>query len=245
MIPRHQTPLPELTVSQMMEVDRIMIEDYGITLVQMMENAGYSLSLLAKERFLLHDLQRSQVIILAGSGGNGGGALVAARRLANFGVNVQVWLSKPSHEFKGVPGHQLNILFRQGVAIIDPPDRPKKSIVNLVIDGLIGYSLKGDPRGLTAEMITWANHQTADILALDVPSGYNTTSGVASETVVEAIATMTLALPKLGLSAVTNKPFVGELYLADISVPPRLYKELGIDLGGYSLFAEKAVVRID
>lgn len=69
------------------------------------------------------------------------------------------------------------------------------------------------------------------ILALDVPSGIDTTSGTVFDPAIEAAATMTLALPKEGLRPAAVKAQVGELYLADISVPPALYAGLGLDIG--------------
>ena len=76
---------PYVTTPQMVEVDRAMIEDFKIKLIQMMENAGRNLAHLTRIRFLDGDPQGRRVIVLAGGGGNGGGALVAARRLHNWG----------------------------------------------------------------------------------------------------------------------------------------------------------------
>jgi NAD(P)H-hydrate epimerase len=93
-------------------------------------------------------------------------------------------------------------------------------------------------------LIGWANETGAPILALDVPSGLETTSGTVYDPAIRATATMTLALPKLGLEAPDAEAHVGELYLADISVPPALYSEpsLGIVVG--ELFAENDIVRL-
>ncbi len=74
---------PKIDTPQMREVDRLMIEDYHIELIQMMENAGRCLAILTKERFFDGDVEGKHIIVLAGTGGNGGGALVAARRLHN------------------------------------------------------------------------------------------------------------------------------------------------------------------
>src|SRR5262249_40569114 len=92
--------LPALTTEQMREVDRVMVEDLHIELVQMMENAGRSLAELAIDRF-----SPGSVTVLAGPGGNGGGGLVAARHLANRGCQVQVVLSEPGR-LAPVPAHQ-------------------------------------------------------------------------------------------------------------------------------------------
>lgn len=244
MFPFYKNPIPFLTTEEMIEVDRAMIEDFHIELTQMMENAGRNLAHLARRRFLGGDPRGKQVIILAGSGGNGGGALVCARRLHNYGADVLVVATKPDVGLAPVPGHQLDILRRMNVPVIlaEDVDRPKAA--DLIIDGIIGYSLQGSPRGAAARLIQWANNQTAPILALDVPSGLDTTDGTMYEPTIQAAATMTLALPKKGLLANDVKEQVGELYLADISVPPELYAGHSLDIRVGPIFAENDIVRI-
>jgi len=85
--------IPKITTEQMIEVDRLMMEDYKISLLQMMENAGRCLAILAIEKFLKKQLDTKKVIVLAGTGGNGGGALVCARRLHSWGAKVEVFLT--------------------------------------------------------------------------------------------------------------------------------------------------------
>ena len=236
--------VPDLTTEQMVEVDRAMIEDYRIELIQMMENAGRNLAHLARTRFLDGDPRDRPVVVLAGGGGNGGGALVAARRLANWGANVVVALGQPPQRMTPVPTHQLDILGRMGVPIDAdgmPPGTPRPAIV---LDGLIGYSLKGAPFGRIAELIRWANSLDAPILALDTPSGLDVTTGVAFDPAIRATATMTLALPKQGLRSRHASALVGELYLADISVPPELYGRAPIGLRVAPIFALDDVLRI-
>jgi NAD(P)H-hydrate epimerase len=79
LIPKDR-PLPWITAEPMAEVDRAMVEDLGVKLIQMMEHAGRHLARLATLRFLRGRLSTARVLVLAGPGGNGGGALVAARR---------------------------------------------------------------------------------------------------------------------------------------------------------------------
>src|SRR5215470_14378804 len=109
---------PTLTTEQMVEVDRAMIADYRIELIQMMENAGRNLAHLARTRFLDGDPRGRAVVALAGRGGNGGGTLVAARRLSNWGADVTVVLGQAPGEMTPVPGHQLDILGRMSVRIV-------------------------------------------------------------------------------------------------------------------------------
>ena len=236
-----QSSLPQLTTEQMREVNRAMVEDLGVDLIQMMENAGRHLAQLARVRFLDGDASGKRLVVLSGTGGNGGGALVCARHLHNAGALVHVVTARPAEAFAGVPARQLGILARMGLPLIhaQPPDGP----ADLILDGLIGYSLQGPPRGTAAELIRWANRQPAPRLALDVPSGLDATAGTAFDPTVQATATLTLALPKQGFSAPAAAPYVGKLYLADIGVPHQLYaKALGLEVG--PLFAEGPILHL-
>ena len=80
------------------------------------------------------------------------------------------------------------------------------------------------------------------MLALDTPSGLDTTTGDAGNPCVRASATLALALPKTGLLAAQAQPYVGELFLADICVPPGLYRRLGIEVG--PIFAHDSIVKV-
>ncbi len=233
-----------LTTDQMREVDRAMIEEYHIELIQMMENAGRNLAHLARTRFLDGDPRSRPVAVLCGTGGNGGGGLVCARRLHNWGAAVQVVTTKPDDGYRGVPAHQLDILRRMGVPVVEAAHIERLPAADLFVDAVIGYSLSGAPRGAAAFLIQGANAHDAPILSLDAPSGVDTTTGVAHDPFVRATATMTLALPKEGLRALTVAEAVGELYLADISVPPGLYAGPGLNLSIDALFAQDDIIRL-
>ena len=221
--------VPAVTVEQMREVDRIMIEDLHIELIQMMENAGRNLAELAVRQFAPRT-----ATVLAGPGGNGGGGLVAARHLVDRGIGTTVVLSG-ADALAPMPAHQLDILDRMRVAVeVDPVT------ADLVIDALIGYSLRGDPSGRAGQLIDWANGQEAPVLALDTPSGLDVTTGEPRKPCIRAAATLTLALPKTGL--LTAPEHVGALYLADISVPPVVYERIGIRVP--FLFAEDSLVEL-
>lgn len=221
-----------------------MVEDFHIELIQMMENAGRNLAHLARRRFFEGDPTGKQVIVLAGTGGNGGGALVCARRLSNWGAHVQVFLTRPAGAFKPISGHQLDILQRMQISIAQAGAIPRLAKVDLIVDGLIGYSLSGPPREAAAALIRWANAQKAPILALDVPSGLDTTTGTIFKPAIRATATLTLALPKTGLLAAAVAGQVGELYLADISVPPALYAGPALGLKVGPIFAQNDIIRL-
>lgn len=239
------TDVPAVDTKQMIEVDRVMIEEYRISLIQMMENAGRNLAHLARARFLAGDPRDKHVVVLAGGGGNGGGALAAARRLACWGADIRVVLAQSRRGMGDVPTHQLNVLSRMNIT---PLSAAEFALVDhradLVLDGLIGYSLSGAPVGDAARLIRWTNIQPAPVLALDTPSGLDASSGRAPGDVVMADATMTLALPKTGLIAPTSAELIGELYLADISVPPALYEQGPFAMSVGPIFAQSDIVRL-
>ncbi len=232
--------IPSITTTQMIKVDRTMIEDYHIELIQMMENAGRAFAELAR-RQLRRAIQASSVVVLCGSGNNGGGGMTAARRLHNWGADVTVALTRSADELRRVPAHQWDILQRMKIPIVDSVSLLPTP--NLILDAIIGYSLSGPPRGTAAELIHWANAQNVPILALDTPSGLDTTTGVAHDPAIRAVATLTLALPKQGLLNPKVKEFVGDLYLADISVPQELYANMGIVVP--PLFTESDIIRVE
>jgi NAD(P)H-hydrate epimerase len=243
--PRYEGEIPYLTTEQMVAVDRAMVEDYRIQLVQMMEHAGGNLARVAGQRFLEGDPRGKRVAVLAGSGGNGGGALVCARHLHNRGARVDVSLTREEGQLKPVPAHQLEILHRMKVPIFDsPPAAPGQRPLRLIIDGIVGYSLKGAPQGTAATLIRWANGQDVPILALDVPSGIDAETGTVFDPAMRATATMTLALPKQGLRASAAREYVGELYLADIGVPPELYAGLDPPVRVEPIFSTSEILRL-
>lgn len=242
--PQVEGNIPFLTKEQMIEVDRAMMDDYKIDLLQMMENAGRNLADVARQRFLSGDPRGKHVVVLAGTGGNGGGALVCARRLHNYGAEVSVYVTKSIKAFSPAAAHQLNILGRMSMPLTVAGIALPPSDVDLIVDGLIGYSLSGAPHGQAANLIRWANGHTAPILALDMPSGVDATNGLVQELAIEAAATMTLALPKEGLRARGKDEYVGELYLADISVPPILYMDPRINLMVGHIFSQSDIVRL-
>ncbi len=243
-IPVYTEEILTLTTSQMVEVDRLMIEDYHIELIQMMENAGRCLAILAKKRFLGDFAENKRVTVLAGPGGNGGGALVCARRLYAWGFNVEVYLMA-REQMTPIPAHQLDILERMKVPVHNADSLKNVENTDLIIDGVIGYSVKGDPHGAAKEMIEWANETDVPTLSLDTPSGLDLTTGTIHTPTIQAEATLTLALPKQGLYEREAKKFRRELYLGDISVPPALYAEPSLGLDVDVIFKESDVIKIN
>ncbi len=236
--------LPFVDTAQMMEIDRLVIERYRISLVQMMENAGRNLANLARHRFLDGNPVARKVIVLAGRGANGGGAMVAARHLQNWGADVTVMLAASPSEFVDVPAEQLEILQSLQISFTTLGDdcNELQDQTALIVDGLVGYGLKGAPRGQIRNIIHWARSCEAPLLSLDIPSGVDSTTGEVFDPAIRAEATLTLALPKKGFTNRQAQEAAGEIYLADISVPPELLLSLGLEVG--PVFARCEIVRL-
>jgi len=213
--------VPAVTAEQMREVDRIAVEEFGLGILQMMENAGRNLALNVLDML---GGARGEVTVLAGAGGNGGGGLCCARHLHNRGFKVWLVLDRDARTLAGAARDQLCILQTAGLQPVDA-SQARETILEsqVVVDSLIGYSLRGAPRGRAAELIALCNQHAARILSLDVPSGLNATAGGAPGVVIRPERTLTLALPKTGLHSVP-----GELFLADIGIPPEVYGRLDI-----------------
>lgn len=235
---------PQVTADEMREVDRIMIEDLRIELIQMMESAGRNLAALARDRFFEGDAQDRRVLVVCGTGNNGGGGLVCARRLFGWGASIQVVTTKPLEAYLGVPEHQADIVDRLGVPMTAAGQPAAFGEADLVIDAILGYGLSGPPRDGAEQLIHLVNEYGAPILSLDCPSGLDVTSGTAPGEAVRATATLTLAAPKVGLCKPSAAPFVGELYLGDLGVPPEVYARSGLAYDVGPVFAESDVVRL-
>ena len=216
----------------MIEVDRLMIDSYGITLLQMMENAGRNLALLAKQ-MLGDDIINRKICVITGNGNNGGGGLVGARHLSNWGAEVTVLVTAEASTFKPVAAQQLEIVRHLPISVVFADNHAEYidwCSCQLVIDAIFGYGLNRSPEGMVARIIQSINTRDCPVLSLDAPSGLDTTNGYVSDKVVRADATLTLALPKTGLLKEEVRPYVGSLYVGDISVPPLLYCQLGIEV---------------
>lgn len=223
--------IPSLTATQMRDVDHIAEHEFHVGLLQMMENAGRNLAQLA-----LHRFAPSTCLVLAGNGGNGGGGLAAARHLLNRGAVVRIVLATKADDLSPATAKQLDILRH-----MDAPIDSEPSAAGLVIDALIGDGLTGAPHGRLAELIRWTEVPGSPVLSLDTPSGLDVTTGDAFEPCVSATATMTLALPKRGL--LNALPLVGELWLADVSIPRAAYDRIGVHVP--QLFAGDTLVQLD
>ena len=216
-------PVPAVSVNEMREVDRVAVEETGPSLLQMMEHAGLELA-LASLAMLGESWASARIVVLAGNGGNGGGGICAARQLASRGASVLAVLGRPPEALSGAPAEQLRILREAPARVIPWSDAFDIGEADLVVDAIIGYSLRDAPTGPPMALIRAAQAAAAPVLSLDVPSGIDPDSGDAPGVAVRPTGTLTLALPKQGL----RRENAGDLWLADLGIPPGVFARAGL-----------------
>ncbi len=236
-----------VTPAQMREVQRVAQEEFGLDILQITENAGRGAAMLALH--MLGGRGRGQrVVVLCGGGNKGAAGLAAIRHLVNWGFSVDPVLGVIEEDISFTARRQVQILRQSG--ILEPADLELTEITvedrlaeaELVIDALVGYGLAGPPTGAAAAVAQLATQARRPILALDNPTGLNTTSGEAGTPCIRASTTLMLDLPKRGCLEPAARDFTGALYLADLGIPLSVHERLGIPVG--QLFNEGPLVRL-
>ncbi|MCA1570182.1 MAG: NAD(P)H-hydrate epimerase [Chloroflexi bacterium] len=233
-LPRAATPIPSVDEATMLAADQVATDRLGITLLQMMENAGYQLAELTRLTLGGIVAERS-IVVLAGTGNNGGGGMVAARRLAGWGAHVCVIFARPLLRLRPGPCAQVEPLLAAGVrSAVAGHDRSHAEIAgeilqaDAVIDALIGYSLRGAPDAVYQPLIGLAGVGGGPVISLDIASGIDASTGARPGSAVSADATLALALPKTGMTRGEGRRFSGAGFLADIGLPCSIFNEFGI-----------------
>lgn len=227
-----------LTAEEMAEADRTTVQDLGIDVLSLMENAGLGVAELAR-RMLGGSVSGRRICCLVGKGNNGGDGLVAARHLHNWGGKVTVAVGGERSELRDVPAKQLAGADRIGILIGGPGQ--DFGGAELLVDALLGYGSRGNPREPVAQLIVRANRSGIPILAADIPSGLDATTGEPGEPCIAAKATVTFGLPKTGFLNPKGRKLVGELYLADISLPWLIYRRYSQQPG---IFGKDTLIRV-
>jgi len=213
-----------VTSLRMSEVDKIAVGEYNISILQMMENAGRNLADFVSE------LKPKKVAVFFGKGNNGGGGLVAARHLSIKGIKTEI--VSASKNLNPIPAKQLHILRKTGMK---EKKKTKLKKGDVIIDALLGYNIKGEPKGKYADFINYINSMKkkgVKVVSLDLPSGLDPNSGKPYAPCVEATYTLTLALPKIGLKHASKKN-TGKIYLVNIGIPNKVYRCLKINIKDY------------
>ena len=239
--------IPSVTAQEMKKIDDLMVFEYGMSILQMMENDAHSIAHIAKT-MLEGKIYGKTIVVCAGKGNNGAGGIVAARHLYNCGAYVKIILTHLENELGETAKIQLRPLKALNMQIFKPDSSHFDQLVelksaDLIIDALLGYSIQGDPHSEVASAIYAINKADRPVLANDIPSGMNPDTGAPYHPIVRADVTLTLALPKKGLLAPQSQELVGKLYLADIGIPHDLYRYLRLEVPK-DLFAQNSIIAL-
>jgi len=224
-----------LTSKQMKEIDRKAIEEIGILGPILMENAGLRIFNKILEKF--PEPYREKIVIIAGRGNNGGDGFVVARHLFNHGAKPEVLLLASKNEVRGDAAVNMNIAANIGIRIkevVTEKDlslqKGKILLASLIIDAIFGTGLTKPAEGLYAKAIELINKSKAYKVAVDIPSGLSSDTFRVIGPCVKADLTVTLAAPKIAHVFPPAEDFVGELEVADISVPSFLFDDESLKL---------------
>ena len=210
------------TADEMEKLDEVAVEN-GLEIRQMMELAGWHMLCVFDELGVSFD---AAVAITVGHGNKGGDGLSAARHLINHGwQNVRVVLAGGEESLKPDPAHHLALLQGMQVPVEQWSADTSLADVDVVIDALLGYHLNGAPRSPFDAIIEAVNASGAQVVAYDMPSGVDATSGECREPCIKADATLTLALPKRVFQEEAGVSTSGTVYLGDIGIPAWMYRE--------------------
>lgn len=243
---------PVLSAAQMRAFDSSAIEA-GVPGIVLMENAGrgaaHLIGLKARPRkqgapprssFALsgscvrcadeRSLVGLEFLILCGSGNNGGDGFVVARHLRARGASVRVWCVAPPDELTGDALIASSALLAVGVPLLPVPAQDEWpaafSRADLVVDALLGTGLSRPVQGLFRRLIVALNASLARVVALDVPSGLDATSGCCHDVVVQAAHTVTFGHLKQGLLTTAGHQSAGTITVSHIGVPATLAPQL-------------------
>jgi NAD(P)H-hydrate epimerase len=211
------------TAAQMRELDRTTIEDYGVPGVVLMEAAGRGVvDLITRERG-----PEARVLVLCGSGNNGGDGYVVARHLLAREYRVTVYLVADRAKIGGDALVNLKVLDRMG-ADVQPLEteadleRAESALVHasVIVDALLGTGLTSEVRGQYRTVLERANRCRGLKVAVDIPSGLDADNGRVLGVAFDADHTVTFGLPKVGLVTHPGVERVGKLHVVDIGIPP-------------------------
>jgi NAD(P)H-hydrate epimerase len=217
----------EVITSREMRVLELNAEYFGVSQLQLMENAGMAVANIVQARFRS---LKTKVVVFSGSGGNGGDGFVAARHLFAIGYNVEVILAgRPSEISHNAARKNFEALYRlqknMPIRVVYDSSLIPEVNADVVIDSLLGIGLKGEPRPPVKQLIQKVNRLKTFRLSVDAPSGLDADSGKAFGEAVRADLTVTFHRAKPGL--LKAKRLVGELIIADIGLPKEFERFAG------------------
>lgn len=210
----------------LMEVDRRAVEDFGIEVPVLMENAGRQVAEVARS----YMMEGSAVLIIAGAGNNGGDGLVAARHLANRGHQVQILLICDESKFTGAAQKQLQIVRKMELPVVILPRQndalirwlENSDVGDAVVDAMFGTGLNRPLDAPVKDLIMQLNNANHRVISVDIPSGLDCDTGQALGIAVQAAHTVSFCGMKIGFESADAIRYLGQISIGDIGAPVAL-----------------------
>jgi hydroxyethylthiazole kinase-like uncharacterized protein yjeF len=212
-LPEWLQPLPD--AEQQRAIDTWAIKTQGIPGIELMERAGAGLTELVMAR-----APAGRIVVVCGKGNNGGDGLVVARLLRDRGRDVDVLLLAPGVQLRGDAGANFERLPGRAAEPLDPG---RLAGAAAIVDAILGTGFSGEPREpakSAIDSINQAGGGGATVIACDVPSGVDASTGEVAGTAVWAAATGTFHAAKPGLWISPGKDHAGDVTVIDIGIPP-------------------------
>jgi NAD(P)H-hydrate epimerase len=213
-----------ITSDEMYKIEERGHYQIGISRSHMMENAGHGIADFVVSRYK-HKLQSKTIVVVCGTGNNGGDGFVASRHLADFyGAKLTTILLGHPNELRSEEAKMnwhiikkmtsIEIIFRDK---LNSQIKARIHRANIIIDGIFGTGVKGTIREPYASAIEHINRSDAYKVSIDLPSGLDPNTGNVSENCIEADATITFHRMKIGL--LNNKKYTGSVFIERIGIP--------------------------
>jgi len=205
-----------LTTAEIAEADRLTIAG-GVAGIALMETAGQAVA----DRVAARHPTGTRVAVVAGPGNNGGDGFVAARLLAERGYRVTLLLAGDRERLKG--GAALAAQRWSGPCVAAAPAALMPA--EIVVDALFGAGLDRPVEGVARAMIEAMNTAPC-VLAVDLPSGINGTTGAVMGLAVKAAETVTFFRRKIGHVLLPGRLYCGSIRVADIGIPADVLEQI-------------------
>ena len=218
--------IPVLTVSQIRKIDEQSIGKDPTVGFTYMTKAGQGLFDAVRE--LVPDPKQGDVAIICGKGNNGGDGFTAGKLLIESGYTVMCYALCQPEELKGeakIAFEKYEDIEGNFLVLDDVADLEALSKCSLIIDAILGTGIKGDPHGVSAEVIEAINGAGVRILSVDTPSGLDNDIGLAGHPCVNAAMTVTMGFPKIGSFFYPGRSHVGTLRMKALGYADKIVEK--------------------